>query len=136
MKILGLDYGETRIGVAVSDVYGIVATPLETISEKNRQKQLEAVAKVAAENRVEKLVLGYPKRMDGTLGHRAEYTMAFAQDLSELTGLPFEMWDERFSSTEAHRILEEGGVSGKKRKTKVDKIAAVLILQGYLDAHS
>ena len=136
MKILGLDYGETRIGLAISDVFGIVATPLETISEKDRKKQLDAVAKVAAENRAEKLVVGYPKRMDGTLGHRAEYTKAFAEDLSALTGLPFDMWDERFSSTEAHRILEEGGVSGKKRKTKVDKIAAVLILQGYLDAHS
>ncbi len=135
MKILGLDYGEARIGVAVSDIFGIVATPLETISTHDREKQLESCAAVARENGVEKLVLGLPMRMDGTLGHRAEYTEAFAKDLSALTGLPYEMWDERFSSTEAHRLLEAGGVSGKKRKTKVDKIAAVLILQGYLDAH-
>ncbi len=134
-KILGLDYGEARIGVAVSDIFGIVATPLETISEKDRDRQLEAAAAVAKENGAAKLVFGLPKRMDGTLGHRAEYTVEFARELSEKTGLPYEMWDERFSSTEAHRLLEEGGVSGKKRKTKVDKIAAVLILQGYLDAH-
>lgn len=136
MRVLGLDYGETRIGLAISDVFGIVATPLETVSERDRQKQLAAVAQVAKDKGAEKLVLGHPKRMDGSLGHRAEYTEAFAKDLSELTGLPYELWDERFSSTEAHRILEEGGVSGKKRKTKVDKIAAVLILQGWLDLHS
>lgn len=135
MKILGLDYGEARIGAAVSDSFGILATPLETISEKNREKQLEAVAAMAKEIGAEKLVFGLPMRMDGTLGHRAEYTEAFARELSERTGLPYDMWDERFSSAEAHRLLDTGGVSGKNRKTKVDKIAAVIILQGYLDAH-
>lgn len=135
MKILGLDYGEARIGVAVSDALGILATPLETISEKERRVQLEKVAQVARDNRVEKLVVGYPKHMDGTVGHRAQYTEEFAKDLSALLEIPYIMWDERLSSTEAHRILESGGVSGKKRKTKVDKIAAVIILQGYLDAN-
>lgn len=135
MRILGLDYGEARIGVAVSDALGILATPLETISEKDRELQLAAVAAVAKEQRVEKLVFGLPRRMDGTSGHRAEYTEAFAKELSEKTGLPYDMWDERLSSAEAHRLLDEGGVSGKNRKTKVDKIAAVIILQGYLDAH-
>ena len=72
--------------------------------------------------------------MDGTIGHRAEYTEQFAQELSEKLGIEYVMWDERLSSTEAHRMLEMGGVSGKKRKTKVDKIAAVIILQGYLDS--
>ncbi|MCH5187158.1 MAG: Holliday junction resolvase RuvX [Oscillospiraceae bacterium] len=136
MKILGLDYGEARIGVSVSDALGILATPLETISEKDREKQLEKLSEVAAMQRAELLVFGLPMRMDGTLGHRAEYTEAFAKELSERTGLPYKMWDERLSSAEAHRILEEGGVSGKKRKTKVDKIAAVIILQGYLDSQS
>lgn len=136
MKILGLDYGEARIGLAISDKFGLIATPLETISEKNRGKQLMAVAKAAAENGAEMLVFGLPKRMDGTLGHRAEYTEAFAKDAAEKCALPYEMWDERLSSAEAHRLLETGGVSGKNRKTKVDKIAAVIILQGYLDAHS
>ncbi len=135
MKILGLDYGEARIGVAVSDAGGIVATPLETVCEKDREKQLQAVARIAQENGAEKLVFGLPKRMDGSMGHRAEYTTEFARELSRLTGLPCDMWDERLSSAEAHRMLETGGVSGKNRKTKVDKIAAVIILQGYLDAH-
>ena len=135
MKILGLDYGEARIGVAVSDALGILATPLETICEKDRALQLEKTAAVARENRIEKLVVGYPKHMDGTIGHRAEYTEEFARELAQLLGIPYVMWDERLSSTEAHRILESGGVSGKKRKTKVDKIAAVIILQGYLDSN-
>ena len=134
MKILGLDYGEARIGVAVSDALGMLATPLDTICEKDREKQLEKTAEVAKLHKVEKIVVGNPKRMDGTLGHRAEYTEQFARDLSEILNVPYIMWDERLSSSEAHRILESGGVSGKKRKTKVDKIAAVIILQGYLDS--
>ncbi len=135
MKILGLDYGEARIGVAVSDALGILANPLDTICEKDRALQLEKTACVAREYGVEKIVVGNPKRMDGSLGHRAEYTEEFARDLSKMLDIPYVMWDERLSSTEAHRILESGGVSGKKRKTKVDKIAAVIILQGYLDAN-
>ena len=114
-KILGLDYGEARIGVAVSDIFGMVATPMETICEKNRGLQLEKAAEIVAGNNIGKIVVGYPKRMDGTAGHRAEYTKAFAEELSEKTGVEYVLWDERLSSTEAHRILEEGGVSGKKR---------------------
>lgn len=135
MKILGLDYGEARIGLAVSDKFAMIATPLETVSERDREKQLELVSEAARVNNAQKLVFGLPMRMDGSLGHRAEYTMEFARELSQRTGLEYEMWDERLSSAEAHRLLEAGGVSGKKRKTKVDKIAAVIILQGYLDAH-
>lgn len=135
MKILGLDYGEARIGVSVSDALGMLASPLDTICEKDRNEQLKKTARVAKEHNVGKIVVGYPKHMDGTVGHRAQYTEAFARDLSQMLGVPYVMWDERFSSTEAHRILESGGVSGKKRKTKVDKIAAVIILQGYLDAN-
>ena len=135
MKILGLDYGEARIGVSVSDALGMLASPLDTICEKDRNEQLKKTAAVAKEHNVEKIVVGYPKHMDGTVGHRAQYTEAFARDLSQMLGVPYVMWDERLSSTEAHRILESGGVSGKKRKTKVDKIAAVIILQGYLDAN-
>ena len=120
--------------MAVSDALGMLANPLDTICEKDREKQLEKTAEVAKLHKVEKIVVGNPKRMDGTLGHRAEYTEQFARDLSEILNVPYIMWDERLSSSEAHRILESGGVSGKKRKTKVDKIAAVIILQGYLDS--
>jgi len=135
MRILGLDYGEARIGVSVSDALGMLASPLDTICEKDRKEQLKKTAAVAKEHNVGKIVVGYPKHMDGTVGHRAQYTEEFARDLSQMVGVPYVMWDERLSSTEAHRILESGGVSGKKRKTKVDKIAAVIILQGYLDAN-
>ena len=134
MRIIGLDYGEARIGVAVSDVMGMIANPMPTISEKDREKQLAAVMEVIKSCGAEKIVVGLPMRMDGTFGHRADYTKEFAKELSERSGLPYVMWDERLSSAEAHRTLEEGGVSGKKRKTKVDKIAAVLILQTYLDS--
>lgn len=134
MRIIGLDYGEARIGVAVSDLLGTIANPLDTISEKDREKQLVKVLEVIEREKADKIVVGLPKRMDGTLGHRAEYTKAFAEELSERCALPLVMWDERLSSSEAHRMLDAGGVSGKKRKTKVDKIAAVLILQTYLDS--
>ncbi|MCD8049841.1 MAG: Holliday junction resolvase RuvX [Clostridia bacterium] len=133
MKIIGLDYGEARIGVAVSDALEMIANPLDTISEHDREKQLERVEDVIKREGAEKIVVGLPMRMDGSMGHRAEYTRAFAEDLAQRCNLPYEMWDERLSSAEAHRLLETGGVSGKKRKTKVDKIAAVLILQTYLD---
>lgn len=134
MRIIGLDYGEARIGVAVSDLLGTIANPLDTISERDREKQLERVLEVIKREKAEKIVVGLPKRMDGTLGHRAEYTREFAEELALRCSLPLVMWDERLSSSEAHRMLESGGVSGKKRKTKVDKIAAVLILQTYLDS--
>ena len=134
MKILGIDYGEARIGMAISDALGFLATPLETICETDREKQLEKVADAAKKNGAEKIVVGLPKHLDGTIGHRAVYTEEFAKDLFKRTNIPYVMWDERLTSTQAHRILEMGGVSGKKRKTKVDKIAAVIILQGYLDS--
>lgn len=134
MRIIGLDYGEARIGVSVSDILETIANPLDTIEERDREKQLEKVIEVIKREKAEKIVVGLPKRMDGSLGHRAEYTREFADELAKRCELPLVMWDERLSSSEAHRMLESGGVSGKKRKTKVDKIAAVLILQTYLDS--
>ena len=134
MRIIGLDYGEARIGVSVSDILETIANPLDTIEERDREKQLEKVIEVIKREKAEKIVVGVPKRMDGSLGHRAEYTREFADELAKRCELPLVMWDERLSSSEAHRMLESGGVSGKKRKTKVDKIAAVLILQTYLDS--
>ena len=94
------------------DEYG-KQTDLDTICEKDRNEQLKKTARVAKEHNVEKIVVGYPKHMDGTVGHRAQYTEEFARDLSQMLGVPYVMWDERLSSTEAHRILESGGVSGK-----------------------
>ena len=139
MRIMGLDYGSKTVGVAISDPLGFTAQGIETIDRKEENKLRKTLARIeelAKEYQVETIVLGLPKNMNNTLGERAEKTLEFKEMLERRTGLPIVMWDERLSSTEAHRILESGGVSGKKRKTKVDKIAAVIILQGYLDAIS
>lgn len=134
MRILGLDWGESRIGVAVSDLLGLTAQPVCVISEKYTDLQIEKIIAKATELGAEKIVIGMPKRMDGSIGGRGERTQAFASLLSEKTDLPIAFWDERLSSAAAHQTLAEGNVSGKKRKGIVDKIAAVFILQGYLDS--
>ena len=134
MRILGLDWGESRTGVAVSDLLGLTAQPVCVISEKDTDAQIEKILAKAEELGVEKIVIGMPKRLDGSIGERGERTAAFASLLSEKTDLPIVFWDERLSSAAAHQTLAEGKVSGKKRKGIVDKIAAVFILQGYLDS--
>ncbi len=134
MRILGLDWGESRIGVAVSDLLGLTAHPVCVISEKDTDLQIEKIIAKAQETGAEKIVMGMPKNMNGSIGERGEKTKAFAALLSEKTDLPIIFWDERLSSVAAHRTLAEGQVSGKKRKGIVDKIAAVFILQGYLDS--
>ena len=133
MRILGLDYGDARIGVAVSDLLGITAQGVTVISEKNFEKQTEKVAALAAEYGAEKIVLGLPKNMNGTIGERGEKTKLFAEALSKLCAAEIVFWDERLTTAAAHRTLEEGAVSGKKRKGLLDKLSAVFILQGYLD---
>ena len=135
MRILGIDYGDSRIGIAVSDLMGMTAQPISVISEKERAKQLQAVAEYIKEYKVEKIVMGMPKNMNGSIGERAEKTRQFGIELAEFSGLPVIEWDERLSSAYAHRTLTEGNVSGKKRKGLVDKLAAAFILQGYLDAN-
>ena len=134
MRVLGLDWGESRIGVAVSDLLGLTAQPVCVISEKDQDAQVEKILAKADELGAEKIVMGMPKNMNGSIGERGEKTMAFAEKLAAKTDLPIIFWDERLSSVAAHQTLAEGGVSGKKRKGIVDKIAAVFILQGYLDS--
>ena len=134
MRILGLDWGESRIGVAVSDLLGITAQPVCVISEKDTALQIEKIIEKAKELSAEKIVIGMPKNMNGSIGERGEKTKEFVSLLSEKTELPIIYWDERLSSVAAHRTLAEGQVSGKNRKGIVDKIAAVFILQGYLDS--
>ncbi|MBR5218542.1 MAG: Holliday junction resolvase RuvX [Clostridia bacterium] len=133
MRILGIDYGDSRIGIAVSDALGWTAQPVTVISEKEKEKQLEGIIKYIAEYNVDGIVMGFPKNMNGTIGERAEKTRAFAQLLEERCGKQVVLWDERLSSSAAHRTLAEGNVSGKKRKGILDKLAAVFILQSYLD---
>ncbi|MDI6812078.1 MAG: Holliday junction resolvase RuvX [Desulfitobacteriaceae bacterium] len=131
MRIMGLDFGERTIGVAVSDELLWTAQGILTI--RRSSKDMEMLENIIREYAVEIIVLGYPKNMNGTTGPRAEKTKKFAQKLKEKFALPVELWDERLSTVAAQRTLLEGDVSRAKRKKVVDKMAAVFILQGYLD---
>ena len=137
MRILGLDYGSKTVGVAVSDPLGFTAQGVETIWRKQENKlrqTLARIAELAQEYQAEKIVLGFPKNMNNTLGERALKTLEFQEKLKTRTGLPVVMWDERLTTVEAERTLKEAGVRRENRKQYLDEIAAVFILQGYLDA--
>ena len=136
MRILGLDYGSKTVGVAVSDPLGLTAQSVETIWRKQENKLRQTLARIeelAAEYQAEKIVLGLPKNMNNTIGERAEKTLEFREMLERRTGLPVVMWDERLTTVEAERTLMETGVRRENRKQFLDQMAAVLILQGYLD---
>jgi putative Holliday junction resolvase len=131
-----LDYGTKTVGVAVSDELMITAQPLETIERKSANKLRQTLARIESiieEYHVEKIVLGYPKNMDNSVGERAEATEAFKEDLERRTGLEVVLWDERLSTVEAERILMDTGVRRENRKQYIDKMAAAVILQNYLD---
>ena len=133
-RILGIDYGDARTGIAISDPMGIIATPQNTIiTFKDEQIILELV-KIIEENNVKKIILGYPKNMNGSEGIRAEKTKEFRKKIISSTNVYVIMWDERLTSVSAHRTLSEANVRGEKRKKAIDKMAACLILQNYLDS--
>lgn len=137
MRILGLDYGSKTVGVAVSDPLGITAQGVETICRKEENKLRKTCARIeelVREYGAEKLVLGLPKHMNGEIGERAEQTIKFGEMIKRRTGLPVEMWDERLTSVSAERVLIENKVRREDRKKYIDKIAAVFILQSYLDS--
>ena len=137
MRIMGLDYGSKTIGVAVSDPMGLTAQGLEIIrrEEENKlRKSLRRIEELVQEYQVEEIVLGYPKNMNNTIGERAEKSLQLKETLERRLGLPVVMWDERLTTVEADRTLIEAGVRRENRKKYVDMIAAVFILQGYLDA--
>ena len=137
MRILGLDYGSKTVGVAVSDELGITAQGVETISRKSENKLRQTCARIEElikEYQVTEIVLGYPKNMNNTEGERAEKTRDFREMLERRSQLPVVLWDERLSTVSAERILMESGVRRENRKRVIDKIAAVFILQNYLDA--
>ncbi len=141
MRIIGLDYGTKTVGVALSDELMITAQPLCTIERKSAGKLRQTLARIESiieEYHVELIVLGYPKNMNNTVGERAEATDAFKEALERRTGLSVILWDERMSTIEAERILMDSGVRRENRKQYVDKMAAAVILQNYLDytAHS
>lgn len=139
MRIIGLDYGTKTVGVAVSDSLGITSQAVETITRKEENKLRQTLARIEAlidEYNVEEIVVGLPKNMNNTIGERAEACRDFADKLERRTGLPVIMWDERLTTVSADNVLKECGVRRENRKAVVDKIAAVFILQGYLDYKS
>lgn len=136
MRIMGLDYGSVTVGVAISDELLLTAQGIETIRRKkeNQLRQtFQRIEELVKEYGVEQIVLGYPKNMNNTVGERAQKSEEFAEDLKRRTGLPVTLWDERLTTVAAHRVLDQGEVSLKKKMQVVDKLAAVFILQGYLD---
>ena len=136
MRIMGLDYGSKTVGVAVCDPLGITAQTVETITRKDENKLRQTLARIealAVEYGVERIVLGYPKNMNNTLGDRAKKSEELKEALERRTGLPVVLWDERLTTVAAERVLMESGVRREHRKESVDQIAAAMILQGYLD---
>lgn len=136
MRIMAIDYGDARTGVAISDAMGMLVGQSMVVRSWDREKAAEEVARIAKEAGVEELVMGFPKNMDGTEGARADLYRAFAARLEELTGLKPVLWDERRTTIDAHRILSENGKKMKKHRENVDAVAAGLILEGYLQFRS
>ncbi|MDO7908117.1 Holliday junction resolvase RuvX [Paenibacillus sp. JX-17] len=136
MRKLGLDYGDRRIGVAVSDAFGWTAQGLEVIERRSDESELGRIAELVRDHEISEIVVGLPKNMNGSVGPRGEICIQFAGRLQEQLNIPVHLWDERLTTVSAERALLEADVSRKKRKQVVDKLAASLILQNYLDAHS
>lgn len=137
MRIMGLDYGSKTVGVAVSDLLGITAQGVETITREDENKLRKTCARIEEliqEYEIETIVLGYPKNMNNSVGDRAEKTEKFQEMLVRRTGLPVILWDERLTTVASERILQESGIRRENRKAVIDQVAAGLILQGYLDS--
>ena len=132
MKIMAIDYGDARTGVAISDLLCTLVGSAMVVPSRNTEKAIADIVRLAQENQVGEIVVGLPKNMDGTEGVRAELCREFADKLAQATGLPVSMWDERRTTVEAHNILSQHNYHGKKRKDTVDAVAASLILEGYL----
>ena len=133
-KIMALDYGDARTGVAISDLMCSIVGSTCVIPSRNTEKAIADIVKLAKDNSVGQIVVGLPKNMDGSEGIRAEPCREFAARIGEVTGLPVTMWDERRTTVEAHNILSQHNYHGKKRKNTVDAVAASLILEGYLNS--
>ena len=133
-RILALDVGKRRIGVAISDELGLTAQGLETLERTNNREDYAALARLAAERCVSMFLIGNPVNMSGREGRQAEWVRQFAEALSARTGVPVKMWDERLTTVEAGRVLRSSGISIQKRARAGDRLSAVLLLQNYLDA--
>ena len=132
MRIMGVDYGDARTGVAISDLLCSIVGSTYVVPSRNTEKAIADIVKLAMDNQVGEIVVGLPKNMDGTEGTRAALCRDFAGQLEEVSGLKVIMWDERRTTVEAHNILSQHNYHGKKRKNTVDAVAAALILEGYL----
>ena len=133
MRILGLDFGTKTIGVAVSDETGLIGQGVGTIKRTNLQQDLRELQKKIERYHVEKIVIGLPKNMDGSLGNSAQLVFDFIEKLKKTFSIQVDTWDERLSTVEAERVLLDADMSRNKRKKVIDKVAATIILQGYLD---
>lgn len=133
MKIMAVDYGDARTGLAVCDRTEFLASPIGTVEERNSQILCMKIAHLAQQYEVGEIVVGYPKNMNGSIGPRAQKCAAFADMLAAVTDIPVNLWDERSSTVSAHNFLNETNVRGKKRKQVVDQVAATIILENYLD---
>lgn len=136
MRIMGLDVGEKRIGIAISDPLGWTAQGHSVLERSNLERDLKKLHQLCQENEIDLLVLGLPRNMNGSLGPKAIEIQEFGQQLQMISKLPIKYWDERLTTRSAERVLLEADVSRRKRKQVIDKLAAVYILQGYLDAHN
>ena len=131
-RSMGLDIGKRTIGVATSDLLGMIAGGVETIRRTTEERDFERIGELIKEHEVDTVVLGYPKNMNGTIGERAERCQQFAACLKEKTNLPTVLWDERSTTVTAHQYLNQTNTRGKKRKAVVDTVAATIILESYL----
>ena len=134
MRIMAVDYGDARTGIAVSDRLCTIVGQTDVIHSRNREKTAQEILRRVKEHEVSRLVMGFPKNMNGTEGPRADLYREFAAYLTEVTGLEVILWDERRTTVEAHQILSDHNYHGKKRKNTVDAVAASLILEGYLNS--
>jgi putative Holliday junction resolvase len=133
-RVLGVDFGQARIGVAVSDELGMLAHPLETIPAARLEAAVKRIAELAREKDVSQVVIGLPRHMNGDIGTAAADVKAFAEKLQPLLNCPIVMWDERLSTTAAHRALRDAGQKTRRTRGVIDQVAAQMILQGYLDS--
>lgn len=133
-RILALDLGQKRIGLAISDELGITAQGLDTLERRGRRDDIEDLRKIAALRGVTKILMGDPLHMSGEASRQGDYTREFAGELERKTGLPIEFRDERWTSKEAERTLRGSGVANGRRKATIDKLSAVILLQSYLDS--
>ena len=133
-RVLALDLGKKRIGLALSDELGMTAQGLETLEREGRRDDIETLRRLAVDNNVKLILMGDPLHMSGEQSRQGEYTREFARELEYKTGLPIRFWDERWTSREAERTLRGSGIANDRRKATIDRLSAVILLQSYLDS--